>query len=140
VYCWAPSSYASPANSLPLPLLHKFLVLIWLLICFPFTAQKSRNVTHACALHRQEVLLLRLYCSTLNIPVQALLLGHALTITPSIKCAPMIINLPASTPLIALWSSGVNSGVATSLGTLLLEPRCSILKNQCHYCLMHVWP
>jgi hypothetical protein len=30
--------------------------------------------------------------------------------------------------------------VATSLGTLLLTPRCLILKNQCHYCLMHVWP
>jgi hypothetical protein len=30
--------------------------------------------------------------------------------------------------------------IATSLGTLLLEPRCLILKNQCHYCLMHVWP
>jgi hypothetical protein len=35
-------------------------------------------MTHACALQGQEVLLLRLYCSTLTIPVQALLLGHAL--------------------------------------------------------------
>jgi hypothetical protein len=63
-------------------------------------------VTHACALQGQEVLLLRLYCSTLAIPVQALLSGHALTITPFFKCAPMIISLPASTPLIALWSNG----------------------------------
>jgi hypothetical protein len=30
------------------------------------------------------------YCSKLTIPVQALLSGHALTITPSIRCAPMI--------------------------------------------------
>jgi hypothetical protein len=43
-------------------------------------------VTQACALHRQDILLLRLYCSTLTIPVQALLLGHAHKITPSIKC------------------------------------------------------
>jgi hypothetical protein len=57
-------------------------------------------------LQGQDVLLLRLYCSTLTIPVQALLSGHALGITPSIKCAPMIINLPASTPLIALWING----------------------------------
>jgi hypothetical protein len=69
---------------------------------------QTRNpppVTHACTLQGQEVLLLRLYCSTLTLPVQALLSGHALTITPSIKYTPMIINLPASTPLIALWSS-----------------------------------
>jgi hypothetical protein len=63
-------------------------------------------VTHAHTLQGQEVLLLRLYCSTLTIPVQALSSGHALTITPSVKCAPMIINLLASTPLIALWSNG----------------------------------
>jgi hypothetical protein len=31
-YCWAPRGYASPANSLLLLLLHKFLVLIWLSI------------------------------------------------------------------------------------------------------------
>jgi hypothetical protein len=86
VYHWAPCGYTSPANSLPLPLLHKFLVLIWLSICFPFAAPKSSPGDHACALHGQEVLLLRLYCSTFTIPVQALLSDHALIITPSIKC------------------------------------------------------
>jgi hypothetical protein len=50
----------------------------------------------------------------------------------------MIINIPASTPVITLWSSDWNSGVSISLRTLLLSLRCSILKNQCHYCLMHV--
>jgi hypothetical protein len=73
---------------------------------FPLQPRNNPPVTHACALQAQEVLLLRLYCSTLTIPVQARLSGHALTMTPSIKCAPMIINLPASTPLIALWSNG----------------------------------
>jgi hypothetical protein len=107
---------------------------------FPSQPRNPPPVTYARALSRQDVLLLRLYCSTLTNPVQALLSGHALTITPSIKCAPVIINLPASTPLIALWRSGKNSGVATSLGTLLLAPRCLILKNQCHYCLMLVRP
>jgi hypothetical protein len=73
---------------------------------FPSQPRNPLPVTHACVLHGQDILLLRLYCSTLTIPVQALLLGHALTITPSIKCAPVTINIPVSTPLIALWSSG----------------------------------
>jgi hypothetical protein len=94
-------------------------------------------VTHACALHWQEVLILRLYCSTLSIPVQALLLGHALTITQSIKCDNQFTCL---NPTYHTVERCQNSGVATSLGTLLLTPRCSILKNQCHYCLMHVQP
>jgi hypothetical protein len=102
VYHWTPCGYTFPANSLPFPLLHKFLVLIWLLIWFPFTAP----VTHVCVLCQQEELLLRLYYFILTIPVQSLSLGHALTITPPVKCGPMVINIPASTPLIALWSNG----------------------------------
>jgi hypothetical protein len=43
VYCSGPCGYTSPTNSLPLPLLHKLLVLIWLSIYFPFTAQKSSS-------------------------------------------------------------------------------------------------
>jgi hypothetical protein len=40
-YLWAPRSYASPTNPLPLPLLHKVSVLIWLLIfCHRWTYQQ----------------------------------------------------------------------------------------------------
>jgi hypothetical protein len=42
-YRWAPCGYTSPANSLPLPLLHKFLVLIWLSTWFPFTDLESSS-------------------------------------------------------------------------------------------------
>jgi hypothetical protein len=43
VYRWASHGYTSSANSLPLPLLHKLSVLIWLSICFPFATQKSSS-------------------------------------------------------------------------------------------------
>jgi hypothetical protein len=42
-YHWAPRGYTSPANFLPLPLLHKFLVLIWLSIWFPLAAPISSS-------------------------------------------------------------------------------------------------
>jgi hypothetical protein len=42
-YRWAPYGYSSPANSFPLPLLHKLLFLIWLLNCFPFATQESSS-------------------------------------------------------------------------------------------------
>jgi hypothetical protein len=75
-------------------------------ICFPFTAQKSSSCDPYMCIVQAGSIVTKTYCSILTIPVQALLSGHALTITPSIKCAPTIINLPASTPLIALWSNG----------------------------------
>jgi hypothetical protein len=46
---------------------------------FPFGPPSLPPVIYVCMLLRQEVLLLRLYFSMLNIPVQALSLGHALT-------------------------------------------------------------
>jgi hypothetical protein len=51
---------------------------------FPSCPQSPPLVTIICILLRQEVLWLRLYFSILFIPVQALSLGYALTITPLI--------------------------------------------------------
>jgi hypothetical protein len=67
-YRWAPHSYTSPTNSLPLPLLHKFLVLIWLLIWFPFTALGSSSCGPClCTVQAESIvtktLLLHIYYS-----------------------------------------------------------------------------
>jgi hypothetical protein len=63
------------------------------------------TVTHACALTEQEVLLLKLWLSTLIIPVQTPLWGHAPTTIPPTQCAFIMVSISVLIPSIALGSN-----------------------------------
>jgi hypothetical protein len=124
-YCWAPCGCASPANSLPLPLLHKLLVLIWLSTCLPFAAQKSSSCDPCMHIAWAGSIVTKTLPFHAHYSCEALLSGHALTITPHSKCAPMIINLPASTPLITqewphLWKHCYSHPGVRSLKTSVI--------------------
>jgi hypothetical protein len=68
------------------------------LISFLLGIPKLQTVIYVYILPEQEVLSPRSYFFILTIPVQALSSGHASTTIPSIQCAPMVINIPASIP------------------------------------------
>jgi hypothetical protein len=74
--------------------IYYLLLLIW----FPFVAPEPS--CDLCVHTTQAGSVTKTLLSILTIPVQALSLGHALTTIPSLQCAPVVLSISASTPLL----------------------------------------
>jgi hypothetical protein len=135
-YPWDPSGYASPANYLPLPLLHKVSVLTWLWICFPFAAQKSSSCDPCMCIVQAgcivtKILLFHTYYSCAGSVIRSCTQNHTIYQICSHDNQFIYFN-PTYCP-VEQWLE-LRSGHLT--GNIVTQT----LKNQCHYCLKDRWP